>query len=145
MASRSHATGALSVALLIALATGSTAIAQTPTTPTTATTPTTEMETITVVAPRITYQVRRERGSAVPREVTVVEQTALVKLGDLDLTRTADLYTLEERITAAAAEVCQAVAAQVPEGQPSTQICTQRAIDDAMAEAQMIVRVANQR
>ena len=142
MASRSHATGTLSVALLIALATASPAIAQTPATPAT---PAAEMETITVVAPRITYQVRRERGSAVPREVTVVEQTALVKLGDLDLTRTSDLYTLEERITAAAAEVCQAVAAQVPEGQPSVPVCTQRAIDDAMAQAQMVVRVANQR
>lgn len=142
MASRSHATGNLSVALLIALATASPAVAQTPATPAA---PAAEMETITVVAPRITYQVRRERGSAVPREVTVVEQTALVKLGDLDLTRTSDLYTLEERITAAAAEVCQAVAAQVPEGQPGIPVCTQRAIDDAMAQAQMVVRVANQR
>lgn len=148
MASRSHAPGTLSVALLIALATGSSAIAQTPTTPTTPaapTTPTTELETITVVAPRITYQVRRERGSAIPREVTVVEETALVNFGDLDLTRTADLYTLEQRISEAAARVCQGVAEQVPEGQPSTPICTQRAIDDAMAQAQLIVRVANQR
>lgn len=146
MASRSHATGTLSVALLIALATGSPAIAQTPTTPATPTTPTTtEMETITVVAPRITYQVRREPGSVIPKEVTVVEETALVNIGDLDLTRTSDLYTLEERITEAAARVCQGVATQVPEGQPSTPVCTQRAIDDAMAQAQMIVRVANQR
>ena len=146
MASRSHATGTLSVALLIALATGSPAIAQTPTTPAPTPTPTTaEMETITVVAPRITYQVRRERGSAIPKEVTVVEETALVNIGDLDLTRTSDLYTLEERITEAAARVCEGVAAQVPEGQPSTAVCTRRAIDDAMAQAQMIVRVANQR
>ena len=101
--------------------------------------------TWTVVAPRITYQVRRERGSAVPREVTVVEETALVNIGDLDLTRTSDLYTLEERITEAAARVCQGVAQQVPEGQPNTEVCTRRAIDDAMAQAQMIVRVANQR
>lgn len=149
MASRSHATGTFSVALLIAVATASPAIAQTPTptpaTPATPTTPATEMETITVVAPRITYQVRRERGSAIPKEVTVVEETALVNIGDLDLTRTSDLYTLEERLTEAATRVCQTVAAQVPDGQPSTTICTQRAIDDAMAQAQMIVRVANQR
>ena len=147
MASRSHATGTLSVALLIALATGSPAIAQTPTTPTPATpaTPATEMETITVVAPRITYQVRRERGSAIPKEVTVVEETALVNIGDLDLTRTSDLYTLEERITEAAARVCEGVAAQVPQGQPSTAVCTRRSIDDAMAQAQLLVRVANQR
>lgn len=144
MASRSHATGTLPVALLIALATASSAIAQTPTTPPAPTEPT-ELETITVVAPRITYQVRREGGSAIPKEVTVVEQTALVNFGDLDLTRSADLYTLEERIAEAAGRVCQAVAAQIPDGQPSTPICTQRAIDDAMAQAQMIVRVANQR
>jgi len=139
MASRSHATATLSVALLIALSAASPAIAQAPTEPSAV-----EMETITVVAPRITYQVRRERGSAIPKEVTVVEQTALVNFGDLDLTRTADLATLEERISAAATQVCQSVAEQVPEGQPSTPVCTQRAIDDAMAQARMIVRIANQ-
>jgi len=139
MASRSHATATLSVALLIALSAASPAIAQAPTKPGAV-----ELETITVVAPRITYQVRRERGSAIPKEVTVVEQTALVNFGDLDLTRTADLATLEERISAAATQVCQSVAEQVPEGQPSTPVCTQRAIDDAMAQARMIVRIANQ-
>lgn len=139
MASRSHATATLSVALLIALASAGSGNAQTPATPAT-----TELETITVVAPRITYQVRRERGSAVPRQVTVVEQSALVNFGDLDLKRTADLVTLEDRISAAATQVCQAVAEQVPEGQPSVPVCTQRAIDDAMAQARMIVRIANQ-
>jgi len=127
------------MALLIALSTASPAIAQTPTAPAV-----TDLETITVVAPRITYQVRRERGSAIPKEVTVVEKTALVNFADLDLTRTTDVYTLEQRVTEAAARVCKEVADQVPDGQPTTAICTRRAIEDAMAQVQLIARMANQ-
>lgn len=138
MVSRSRATGTLAAALLVTLA-ASPAIAQTPTAPTA-----TQLETITVVAPRITYQVRRERGSAIPKQVTVVEKTALVNFGDLDLTRTTDIYTLEQRVADAAAQVCKEIADQVPEGQPSTPVCVRRAIEDAMAQVQLIARMANQ-
>lgn len=93
----------------------------------------TELEAITVVAPRITYQgVRRERGSAIPKEVTIAEKSAQVSYADLDLSRSADLFTLEQRVEQAAARVCEELAQQFPEGEPSTAVCTKRAIDDAM-------------
>ena len=133
MASRSPATGTLSVALLIAFSTGSPALAQTPT----------ELGTITVMAPRVTYQVRRERGSAIPMMLTVVQKSAVVTFGDLDLTRTADLYTLEGRVGEAAAKVCGELAQEFPEGTPNTPACTRRAIDDAMAQVQQATRQAN--
>lgn len=139
MVSRTHATGTLAVALVVALAAANPATAQTPASP-----PATEVETVTVVAPRITYQVKRERGSAIPKEVTVVEKTALVNFGDLDLTRSTDVYTLEQRVADAAARVCKEIADQVPDGQPSTPVCVKRAIEDAMAQVQLISRMANQ-
>lgn len=132
MASRRTATGTVSVALLMALSSAGPAIAQTPT----------EIDTITVIAPRITYQVRREGGSVIPKETTVAEKSALVRFGDLDLTRTADLYQLEDRVGKAAAQVCGELAEQFPEGTPSTDTCTRRAIDDAMAQVQQVARQA---
>ena len=134
MASRIPANGTLSMALLIAVSTAGPAIAQT----------TTELESITVVAPRITYQVKRERGSAIPVQVTVAEKSALVKFADLDLTRTADLYRLEDRVGEAAAKVCEELAQQFPEGEPSTPTCTRRAVDDAMAQIQQAALTESQ-
>ncbi len=121
----------LSIALLLAFSAGGAAIAQAPT----------ELGTVTVMAPRITYTVKRERGSTIPVEVTVVEQSAQVRFDDLDLTRTTDLYTLEGRVGDAAANICEALAQQYPDGTPSTSTCTRRAIDDAMAQVR---QTANQ-
>jgi UrcA family protein len=133
MANRNVATGAIPMVLLIALSIASPAIAQTPPEPK-------QLETITVVAPRITYKVKRERGSLAPTEVTVAEKSAKVTLGDLDLTRTADLYVLEDRIGKAAAQVCEDLAQQFPEGEPSVAVCTRRATDDAMAQLRQVTR-----
>lgn len=135
MTSRNPATGILSMALLMTLAAASPAIAQTPS----------ELETITVVAPRITYQVKREGGSVIPKEITVAKQSAVVTFSDLDLTRTADLYTLQARVDEAAARVCTELAQQFPEGEPSTPICARRATDDAMAQVQRAAREAGNR
>ena len=135
MTSSNPATGILCMVLLMALAAASPAIAQTPS----------ELETITVVAPRITYQVKRESGSVIPKEVTVAQQSAVVTFADLDLTRTADLYTLQERVDAAAAKVCAELAQQFPEGEPSTSTCARRATDDAMAQVQRAAREAGNR
>lgn len=52
-------------------------------------------------------------------------------------------YTLEERVAEAAARVCREIADQVPEGQPDTPVCTRRATEDAMAQVQLIARMAN--
>jgi UrcA family protein len=114
----------MALVIAAALSAGSPALAQAPT----------ELGTITVMAPRITYQIRRERGSAIPMMQTIVQKSAMVRYGDLDLTRSADLYTLESRVGEAAAQVCGELAQEFPEGTPNTPTCTRRAIDDAMTQ-----------
>lgn len=132
MDSRRTCTATVPMALVIAaaLSTASPALAQAPT----------ELGTITVMAPRVTYQTKREGGSVVPVMLTIVEKSALVRFADLDLTRTADLYTLEGRIGEAAAQVCGELAQEYPEGTPSTPTCTRRAIDDAMTQVRQASR-----
>lgn len=136
MANKFLAGGTISLALVVAVLAGGPAVAQT-----SATAPPTELGAITVVAPRITYKYMRERGSAVPQMVTVAEKSAQVNFGDLDLTKSSDLYTLEERVNVAAGKVCEELAQQFPDGEPSTPVCTRRAVDDAMP----LVRLAAQR
>lgn len=75
-----------------------------------------------------------------PTRLKVAEKSASVNFGDLDLTRTADLYTLEERVAVAAARVCEELAAEFPDGTPSTPVCTRRATDDAMTRVQQTAR-----
>lgn len=134
MANRILAGGTIS--LMLAIGWSAPAVAQT-----TATAEPTELEAITVVAPRITYKYQRERGSAVPQMVTIAEKSAQVSFADLDLTRSSDVYKLEERVNVAAGKVCEELAQQFPEGEPSTPVCTRRAVDDAMP----LVRLAAQR
>ena len=130
MASKNLPTWTRPVALLIAVSAGSPGNAQSPPTPP-------EFEAITVVAPRIiTQRTKRQGGSILPSEV--VQRSAEVKVSDLDLTRTADLYTLEERVRQAATVVCEQLVQQFPEGEPSAPICTRRAVDDAMARVRQM-------
>lgn len=133
MASKNFAMGAIPLGLLIALSTGGSAFAQKKSQPK-------ELEAITVVAPRITYQVRRTGGSVIPKEITVAKKTAVVSYADLNLSRTADLYTLEDRIDKAAAQVCDDLAREFPDGEPNTAVCTRRAADDAMAHLRQVTR-----
>jgi UrcA family protein len=128
------------VALSIMAAAAVPALAQQAATPPEARATPTELEKITVVAPRITYRVRRERGSAVPQEVTVAEKSAVVEFGDLDLTRSADLFTLEDRVNDAATRVCNELSEQFPEGEPSSLVCARRASDDAMSRVRAMSR-----
>jgi UrcA family protein len=132
MANKTLATGVIPAALLIALAAG----------PVIAQTKSTELDTVTVVAPRITYHAKREAGSVVPKEITVAEKKAQVSYSDLDLTKTADLYALEDRIGKAAARVCDELAQEFPEGEPSAAVCARRATDDAMAQMRQMSRAA---
>jgi len=128
MISSTLKTGVVAAAL-IALATP--AMAEGPT-------KSTELGAITVVAPRIAYkQVRREGGSVIPKEITLIQKTAQVSYADLDLRRTSDLYTLEDRVGKAAAGVCQDLAREVPDGEPDTAICERRAVKDAMAQLRL--------
>lgn len=125
---------ATSMALLIALSSALPAMAQT------RTQEPTELEAISVVAPRITYKTVRERGSVLPVFQTIAEKSARVNVSDLDLTRTSDLYRLEGRVNEAAARVCDELAREFPDGEPSTPVCTRRAAEDAMAQVRQMSR-----
>jgi UrcA family protein len=102
------------------------------------------LETVTVVAPRITYdtEVRRRTsgGSALPVEVT--EATEVVQIQGLDLNRTADLFVLEERVEAAADRVCSGLQRKHPDGEPKMEVCVDRAVEDAMAQVRRMTRAA---
>ncbi|HUH91031.1 MAG TPA: UrcA family protein [Lysobacter sp.] len=133
MASRIFATGAGFAGLLIGISAAGSAIAQEPA----------DLNTITVLAPRITYQTTRDRNSAIPKKLEIAQKSAMVDYGDLDLTRTADLYTLKGRVEAAAARICGELSELFPDGTPSTPVCTRRAIDDAMAQVERTARNAS--
>lgn len=103
-----------------------------------------QLETVTVVAPRITYDTQTRRraagGSALPVEVT--EATEIVPIQGLDLNRTADLFVLEERVQEAANRVCSGLERKHPEGEPRTEVCVDRAVEDAMAQVRRMTRAA---
>jgi UrcA family protein len=58
---------------------------------------------------------------------------------DLDLTRTADVGVLESRIADAAKSVCEALAKEVPFGEPRTSTCVREAQDDAQKQVKLLV------
>lgn len=131
MASNHLAIKVIPMGLVIALSIAGSAIAQKRPT---------DIGTITVVAPRITYEVRRTGGSVVPKEITVAKRTALVSYADLNLNRTSDLYILEDRIDKAAAEICADLARELPDGEPNSAVCARRATEDAMAHVRRVTR-----
>lgn len=93
-----------------------------------------DLESVTVVAPRIVYQKGYRPGSAAPRQVRMTQQTAIVDASDLDLTRIADMETLESRVGDAAQRVCHELAELHPLGEPDIATCVRRASADAMAQ-----------
>ncbi|MDZ7668739.1 MAG: UrcA family protein [Gammaproteobacteria bacterium] len=95
-------------------------------------------ETITVTAPRITI----EPGTPGVSKVITAEKNALVAFSDLDLSRTADLQALEERVRDAAEGICRDLSGEMPFGQPSTSVCVRRAVDDAMQQVRQATLVA---
>ena len=94
------------------------------------------LEEITVTAPRIT---REERDAFRYGKTVVAEGSATVDAADLDLSKTAGLLELENRVEKAAEEVCKDLAEEMPFGQPSTPVCIARAVADTMAEVKNIV------
>jgi UrcA family protein len=139
MISKTFTTGAVAASMLMVLSIATPAMAQGQTrSMDESQTKSTELGAITVVAPRIAYkEVRRVRGSVIPKEITLIKKTVQVSYADLDLRRTSDLYTLEDRVGKAAAGVCQDLAHEVPDGEPDTAICERRAIKDAMAQLRL--------
>ncbi len=95
-------------------------------------------ETITVTAPRITI----EPGTPGVSKVITAEKSAMVAFSDLDLSRTADLQALEDRVREAAGEICRDLSGEMPFGQPSTSVCVRRALDDAMRQVQQATQLA---
>jgi UrcA family protein len=136
MTSTTIKTGAVAAAVLMALTIATPAMAQgqarsAPEDSNRAT----ELGAITVVAPRIVYkEVRRVKGSVIPKEITMIQKTVEVRYSDLDLMRPTDQYVLEERVGRAAQGVCEQLATEVPDGEPDTAICARHAIRDAMAQ-----------
>ena len=96
------------------------------------------IDTIVVVAPRI----RQETDRVGPTRVTTISRDIRVPFDDLDLTRTGDLYRLEQRVEEAAQEVCEELADLFPDAQPSVAVCTRRAAEDAMVQVRNAARNA---
>jgi UrcA family protein len=96
------------------------------------------VDRIRVVAPRVT---RTSRGAG-RYEVATAERSDYVYYGDLDLTRTADLFELQDRVREIATEVCTLLTEMFPRGSPSTETCIQRAVDDASVLVDAAVRAA---
>lgn len=89
------------------------------------------IEEIVVVAPRVTT---KREGRVGGTRALIVDRDEVVSLSDLDLSRTADVRILEQRISEAARRVCEELADEYPFGQPSTPVCIRRAIDDSVAQ-----------
>lgn len=89
---------------------------------------------VTVVAPRI-----RERVRSGATEFMTVDKTVSVSFSDLDISRTADFYLLENRIRVVAKDICEELTEQFPRGKPRTAVCVERAVDDALQQARQIV------
>jgi UrcA family protein len=87
------------------------------------------MGEIEVTAPRITGDAR-PFGSGQTR---IVKKKAKVNASDLDLERSSHMVILEGRVRNAAEDVCEALEEEVPFGQPSVSVCTERAVTDTMA------------
>ena len=129
MISSTLITGAVAAAMLVALSAPT--MAQGPT-------KSTELDAITVQAPRIVHkEVRREGGSVIPKEVTLIQKSVDVSYVDLDLMRSADRYELEDRIASVANGICNELARDFPDGEPEAAACARRAFKDAMAQLRL--------
>jgi UrcA family protein len=88
------------------------------------------VDTITVVAPRVTHE--RQRGGV--STVIVTQRDAFVRVSDLDLTHPHDVAVLEERVDEAARRLCSELAQQSPFAEPNTPVCIRRAITAARSQ-----------
>lgn len=137
MTTRQTFLGAVTLAAAVAFAPAAFAQAQGP-----ASAEPRRIEGVTVMAPRITYEVSRAGGEGVPLSVEMTKASSLVSLKDLDLNRTADLFVVQERIESAAKRVCTELVEKYPRGQPEQDVCERRAIEDAMAQVRQMTQEA---
>lgn len=97
------------------------------------------MEKITVTAPRIKNVERVPSGVS---KVLTAKGEVRVKFDDLDLTRTADLRILEDRVNEAVTSLCQKLKEDLPFGQPKTPVCIHRTVNNAMAQVEQATEYA---
>ncbi|PLW82573.1 hypothetical protein CWI75_08270 [Kineobactrum sediminis] len=95
------------------------------------------MEEVIVVAPRITRETPLDAMGGL-----IVERDEILDITDLDLTRTADLLVLEQRIEDAATRICNELDSLYPLGSPRTLVCIRRAVEDTMAQVEQAVNEA---
>lgn len=102
------------------------------------------IEGIIVVAPRVTYETDRRVVDRTDRSVLpyrIIEATETVPVAGLDLSRTRDVFVLEERVEAAAKRVCMQLEQKAPRGEPRMEVCVERAVDDAWEQIRNMARV----
>ncbi len=99
---------------------------------------------VTVEAARSVKQEPTMPGGA---KVEVVSVSHRVTYNDLDLTKSADAATLEQRISSAAKSACTELDKLYPIGSSPTQTdaCTKSATDKAMARAKAVIAKASEK
>ncbi len=93
---------------------------------------------IRVVAPRVA----RTQTRVGRYDVEMAELSEYVYFRDLDLTQTAELFELQDRVKEAATKVCEHLADMYPRGTPTTATCIRRAVDDASVLVEAAARAA---
>ncbi len=94
-----------------------------------------KLEEITVMAPRITSE---QRTSPPYGKTIVANKSARVDISDLDISRTADMNEVRNRVEEAAQRICKQLSDELPFGQPDTPECVRRAVSDAMAQVEEV-------
>lgn len=96
------------------------------------------MEVVTVEAMREIVVGRTARGATI-RELSIRSR---VSYADLDLTKPADVTTLEKRVKETAQSTCREIKVDVPAEGSSVESCEKAAIDDAMQQIAKAVEAA---
>ena len=96
------------------------------------------MEVVTVEAMREIVVGRTARGATI-RELSIRSR---VSYADLDLTKPADVTTLEQRVKDTAKSTCREIKVDVPAEGSSVESCEKAAIEDAMQQIAKAVEAA---
>lgn len=96
------------------------------------------MEVVTVEAMREIVVGRTARGATI-REMSIRSR---VSYADLDLTKPADVTTLEQRVKETAQSTCREIKVDVPAEGSSVESCEKAAIEDAMQQIARAVEAA---
>ncbi len=94
--------------------------------------------------PEITVDVMRavKADATSPTSAIDVTLTGHVSYSDLDLTKSADVATLEKRIKEEATVICERIGKDYPDSTPKTADCAKQAADKAMVKARKAIAAA---